>query len=598
MQVSEYAMLTNELNQMAALYCGVLSVENNPPDESEGNARVPTHLTLDEASTGSYTPLTSEQINTISALPYISSTDRRYMTAGYSDVYDRMDDRNPLYDFAARIVIEGTVSELIEDEWGGMTIRISDFAQLAGRNANTGSASYFELYSYMENPDQYEHYMHPLIIGDSRASVIYYRGGHEYGYHQLSTMNIGERYVIVARVSVDNMRTNYIGDYLTDAWCEAVWLIEEESHDYLDLEKYASLRELIEITNADIHTFDIVYTENMNAIPKFAGGMMAIEEGRAITHNDGITDTPVCVVSTEFARRNGVSIGDKITFAIGSLLFEQYLNLGAIAGTHERYLPPENEITFQIVGKYTFTEGTNARSRSPHFGYSINTIFVPVSILTVDESLLSNHAFAPGEVSFVVDNARDIRSFIDESIPIIDGTGLTFLDFYDGGWLDLAEEFEVSTQLSMIKVVSLSIATVAVILFIVYIYITRRKKEYAIMRALGTPKKIAAKSLAYPLFILAAISIVIGIGVSWIYTSIAMSSNNTGSFLPQNSDGVTIYAGIAVGCLLAQALMILVFTSALLIRNGNQPLLLLLQSGKVNNKMTSSRSAEKVRKHV
>ena len=39
-----------------------------------------------------YERLSGEQIETLSKLPYISLVDTRYMTAGYSDLYTRVDD--------------------------------------------------------------------------------------------------------------------------------------------------------------------------------------------------------------------------------------------------------------------------------------------------------------------------------------------------------------------------------------------------------------------------------------------------------------------------------------------------------------------------
>jgi hypothetical protein len=45
-------------------------------------------------------------------LPYVTSTDARYLTAGVSDTYYRPDDGGYFYNYTARCVIEGTLEEI------------------------------------------------------------------------------------------------------------------------------------------------------------------------------------------------------------------------------------------------------------------------------------------------------------------------------------------------------------------------------------------------------------------------------------------------------------------------------------------------------
>ena len=97
----------------------------------------------------------------------------------------------------------------------------------------------------------------------------------------------------------------------------------------MDTEEFAPLKELVEITNSDIHTFDMVYTENTGSIKRFADGDMVIIDGRGLEPEDSESKNTVCVVSHAFANANGLEVGDTLNFNLGTELVEQYKSLGA-----------------------------------------------------------------------------------------------------------------------------------------------------------------------------------------------------------------------------------------------------------------------------
>lgn len=80
---------------------------------------------------------------------------------------------------------------------------------------------------------------------------------------------------------------------------------------------------------------------------------------------------------------------------LGSILFEQYINLGAIAGTPNRYEQPSIITELEIVGVYKNNDSLLARSKDPHWGYSVNTIFVPRPLLPVADARYSDCHAAP-----------------------------------------------------------------------------------------------------------------------------------------------------------------------------------------------------------
>ena len=69
-------------------------------------------------------------------------------------------------------------------------------------------------------------------------------------------------------------------DFLTEPWCQAIWDVTDAPENYLELEEYAPLRECVEITNADVHTLDVVYSDNMEVIQQIDNDVMRLAEGR------------------------------------------------------------------------------------------------------------------------------------------------------------------------------------------------------------------------------------------------------------------------------------------------------------------------------
>jgi hypothetical protein len=434
-QTAEYAVTAREFAAAAGEYAGVGTAEVALPEESD--PANPWNLTLSDTVTHLYQMLTGEQIGDISALPYITSVDRRYMTAGVSDTYYRLDEIY-FYNFTARFVIEGTLINVDYGEYGNR-VKIGDIALLAG---NPPLVDGQERITFSALPNKGSSGCLGYVDAQ-RADLIIV--DYIYDTEYIKSLTIGGRYVFALRF--EPLVYSYsLGDYLTDSWCSSVWPVDGAPDDYLETDEYAPLKKLVDITNADIHTFDMVYTQDMRSILRFADGSMAITSGRLLTPEDSASGANVCVVSREFAEANGLGVGDTITMRLGTKLFEQYKNLGAVAATPERYAPPAETATLEIVGVYADIDGLPAQARQPHWCYSASTIFVPASLLPVDESALAGHTFTPGEFSFKVGNAWDIVPFQEETAPKFEAMGLTLI-FDDDGWLDIVEGFQSTKQI-------------------------------------------------------------------------------------------------------------------------------------------------------
>jgi 23S rRNA pseudouridine2605 synthase len=539
-----------------------------------------------------YDPLTKEQVDAISALPYITLSDKRYMTAGFSDDYYRVHDLSAYsstmyYDYTRRCVIEGTLREVQfwEDlpvdtpnyfslERGYNKFVLDDVTLLAGKCARIPQESSLVLPAYDFLITDYSH-------GLRSSSDAHITRNYVYDTEYLKTLVPGERYAFVTRCE----HAYGYGHYFSDMPCREAQPIGSDPGALMQSPAFEPLRELIEIINADVCTFDVVYTQDMRAIMRFSDVDMTIIEGRGLTSDDSLAPAsgddgaPPCVISSLVAETYKLRLGDLLTLHLGSELFEQYKGLGAIAFAPERYSPPVKTVTLEIVGIYEDGDSESKRYENPNWNYSYSTVFVPITLLPVDESELSSHLYSPAEFSYIVDNAWDFSAFLAEAEPLYEELGLTLI-FNDRGWPAVESSYREAERLSVIGVAAFSAAVFAATLFIVYLYISRRRKEYAIMRALGATKPKAAFALAIPLALIAALSILAGSAAAWANTARTIGNNDALSLLEEFAVDTSIPAAIAVLCIIAELALTLLFTYALLRRMGaKKPLALLQDSG-------------------
>ena len=355
----------------------------------------------------------------------------------------------------------------------------------------------------------------------------------------------------------DLMHQFEVGDDTLIDWWPYFVDITNLPENWLELDEYADLRELIRVTNDDVHTFDVVYTDDMAAQRRAAEGRMICEEGRFITPADA--GKPVCVVSTDFLEANGLTIGDSITLDLGNYLSEQYAPLGAVAGTRGRQNTEYTTQAFTIIGSWRdLSEGAHV-NRDLYWCWSNNAIFVPTSFLPECRNA-EGHEFKPSEISFVVGNAEEIVPFMEECLPILDEMGLSYV-FSDGGWSAVGPDLMQARQLALVKLLIFSGAAVFALVLTVWLFIGRKKREYAIYRALGMPRGKASDRLYSPFLMLGILAAVVGTAAARVFSlrqlaAASAQAAEAGEEIARHTPaGLLMYVVGAVGFLALLALL-------------------------------------------
>ncbi|MBR5702382.1 MAG: type II toxin-antitoxin system YafQ family toxin, partial [Oscillospiraceae bacterium] len=566
--LGEYAVSGREYREARDKYEGVLTVEEKSPVDNpyifdfflmtDETGRTDSYGTVyGENLTATYEnchqqSLGAELVEKLVALPYVSRVEERYLTAGVSADYTRLDTDVHYFPYSARAVLTGTVTYRFPNHLMDMSenlnkyfpeyetydqLILEDVELLAGDPAWLQSAAGRGNWEQCMIALQVikEEYRGKLkLVNDQDYSQIranmFTAENHLYPA-DAEGIQPGRRYVMVLRNYAFEQTTgpadDYVGyvpegwfhkfdvgdDTLVDWWPYFVD-ITDLPENWLEQDEFASLKELIRVTNDDIHTFDVVYGDDMSAQRRVAEGRMVCDEGRFITPEDA--GQPVCVVSTDFLEMSGLKIGDSITLDLGNYLSEQYAPLGAVASTRGRQNTVYKTQTFTIVGAWRDLNEGNHLFRDRFWCWSNNAIFIPSAFLPECRNA-EDHEFKPSEISFVVGNAEEIIPFAEECLPLLDEMELSYV-FSDGGWSTVGPDLMQARSIALVKLLVFGGAAVFALVLTVWLFIGRKKREYAIYRALGMPKQGASMQLYIPFMMLGGVAAVVGVIAARIFS--------------------------------------------------------------------------------
>ncbi len=340
---------------------------------------------------------------------------------------------------------------------------------------------------------------------------------------------------------------------------DALRVVEGMPDNYLGMEAFARQKGWAAAIEHNIQAFDVVYTSDTRAIPKFNDQRAEIVKGRSMTAED----TDACVVSKEFLTKQGLSVGDSIRIRLGDKLCH-----GGADVVEGKDLPGFGEPKeLSIIGAYADSTGM------------VDTIYVPSALLPVE--VPDSYETWPEEFSVFVEDAKDIEAFHEGAVQFAKEMDLD-LGFSDKGWLDVKDSLGMGTLVSLLTTV-LYVAGVALALFLaVYLYIGRNKKQYAIMRMLGVPARAAGNSVLLPFVSVSVLAAPIG-GIAGLYYAqgtakkalLAMTDSAPAGYAPNTEIPVSIVAL----CLLSEVALVSLAAYSFLRSMKKAPPLELLQEG-------------------
>ena len=330
----------------------------------------------------------------------------------------------------------------------------------------------------------------------------------------MTQLEPGRRYVFAVRVDLSYHDAEFPRYVLADDtllnWWPYFTDVTDLPEDYLEGEDFAPLRELIRITTDDWHTLDVVYAGDMSVIRRAADLRFVPAEGRFLEPEDA--GKAVCVVNADFAYANGLSLGDTLRLKLGDYPMEQHVSLGAVASTRGRYAKNWTEQEFTIIGTWRDVNQGNYLAEDYIWAYSDATVFVPQTFLP-EGAKRSEHS--PGDVTLLID-ADAMNDFVENELPKLEAEGwITYWN--DRGWPQMEEELKQVSQTSLYKLLAFGAATLLVIALTVSLFVARRSRDYAILRAMGMDRRHSGRSLLIPLLCLTLAAAVPGVAAALLW---------------------------------------------------------------------------------
>ena len=605
--LAEYSVADREYREARDKYEGVLTVDGEIPPESDLTRAFDFFLQTDGTGrTNKYgeklwtegpelnyenthqKSLEMELVEKLSSLSHVSSVEKRYLTAGVSQDYYRLDTDHYFFPYSARAVLVATVrdrylstqmNKTSSSETFYQEIDTFEYVTLEKVELLAGDPAW--IWDIVAKKDYDQHKLRLEIVKEEYRGKVNFFSNYDYSSRSnaLCTENLlytgdadiiqpGRRVLLVLRNNIvqpsgpiaelhNVYQSGYyhqfdVGDDSLIGWWPYFVDITDLPENWLETDEFSDLRELIRVTNDDVHTFDVVYGDDMAAQRRVAEGRMVCEEGRFITPADA--GQPVCVVSTDFLAMSGLKVGDSITLDLGNYLSEQYAPLGAVAVTRGRQNTEYTTQTFTIIGSWRDLNEGNHVYRDRFWCWSNNAIFVPSAFLPECRNA-EGHTFKPSEVSFIVGNAEEIVPFMEECLPLLDEMGISYV-FSDGGWSAVGPDLMQARTIALVKLLVFGGAAVFALVLTVWLFIGRKKREYAIYRALGMPVRGASLQLYVPFLVLGGVAAIIGSIAARVFSLRQLNQAHTESMTEtamHTSAGPGLYILGTIGFLLVLA---------------------------------------------
>jgi hypothetical protein len=448
----------------------------------------------------------SAGIELIETSPYFAYGDQREFVSGVMPQYDN---RFPACNCTQMM------ERYPEDEWPNVHTTdiwfIGDLLEkeeVKTRPENGETAGYYLRFSVDTVLAAY-----PEYATEGRAVWLFWGiKGHESSLPRIDEMEIGQRYFIRGWSDDRNVSWNIIYESWLDLKPlddELLWYIPLAKEATIDFStpEMLPLKHKIDVLNENLHTLTIIATADMSANPRMqeSARFYFLTEGRWLNHQDNLDGNKVIVVPQRFARRHNLQLGDELQFTFRPLKDTYYgmIRDGEDALNWRNY--PTYQDTFTIVGLYDRTN------------FSAYYASIPINSLRPGFTSTTQDQFGwEADYSFVLDSSRHEAEFVEEyKVPLEElGIRLTFLENNGAAYWAAVDPIRRSLSAELQVFGLLMVAT---LILAVFLYQVQRKRDYAILRALGVPAKQANVQMILPLLLLGGLGITLGGLPAWNY---------------------------------------------------------------------------------
>lgn len=386
--------------------------------------------------------------------------------------------------------------------------------QKIGGNGGLGGKEY-EAYQFQLRVDRVEA-GYPEYVSEGKTVTLYHIAGEETG-DALEGLQVGSRYFFRAFYDADiyngwgNPSENLIIKPLNETGC---WFFSVKLGEEVDWEspEWTGLQEELELVRENQSAMAVMGTKDMSAMPQFQQESKTyyLADGRWLNQDDDRNARRVCVVHQEFANYRGLSVGDTITLTLRDF---DLTYLGYILDGEEwenwREFPTQTE-TFEIVGLY------GVALDSPYGRPSRENTNMYIPDACMPEGFGADPETMVWDYSFVLKSSQDEDAFLEENREALAELGfkVSFVENHGENFWASVTPMRQSSAFSagvFAGVLLLGLVLVA------FLYLLLRRRDFAILRAMGVPNGAAARGLLGPAALLGLLGIPAGGIPAWGY---------------------------------------------------------------------------------
>ncbi|MCL2171321.1 MAG: ABC transporter permease, partial [Defluviitaleaceae bacterium] len=318
-------------------------------------------------------------------------------------------------------------------------------------------------------------------------------------------------------------RVGYLGDVLAimplnpqSDFAERIMFLPANALDF-ENPLFAHIPAEIEMLNRDHRAMSIQTTRDMTALPHIDQIFELLYGGRIIDKTDYLAGNRVAMIDATFARDRGFGVGDTLILdvprsqhyagEIGIAGFTAPLHRAARdhAEHHDNYYTLELEIVgITRLHPRNFTLDT----RQSFF------VWIPDSALPNDIETAGLGEMPDALFSFSIGDSRDNEAFYAEFSELLADMGyMLHMDFPDS--LNFWATAEPVLVIIFFNAVLFVIVLLAVLSLVTFLYKKQRHKEFAVMRALGTPARVILARILASVFLVALVPSFAGAFAGW-----------------------------------------------------------------------------------
>ncbi|MCI9440493.1 MAG: hypothetical protein HFH15_04530 [Ruminococcus sp.] len=284
---------------------------------------------------------------------------------------------------------------------------------------------------------------------------------------------------------------------------------------------------------------------DLQLLRPFHDGDAVLVEGREIAEHEYESGAKVCLIPQEFAKLNGIQVGDRFQL---EFYFADYKNplcqaaltggglsaeaLDADGNALDAFLVSE----YKIIGIYSYPVTV---TNSP-YALGRNQIFVPENSISenYEDHVSERGPMQAYNTSFRIKNGS--AGIFLEEIAKLPESSLLEIEFDDGGYESFASKMRNTRIVAGVLFVVGFALLLATIAFLMYFMILKQKRRTAVERALGMTKRQCILSLLGGIVVLTLVCSIVGatVGMSMNRVVQEAADNGEDSFSSAYTKGI------------------------------------------------------------